>query len=190
MKAAGAYNCGFDTIVCSGPRIDTVIGRASNRRIESGDLVMLGASPRVDGYTSAVGRMIVAGTPTPDQLEFLDHGTHAFELATQQLVAGGPAREVDLAARRYLESVGLGTYHAYGVGHGIGLSECAEWKTATPQSDYDIPRGIAMMIDVGIFSHPQFHGARHEEPFLVDHQGRTERLTDLPMQVWETRTTT
>lgn len=188
MKTSGAYNSGFDTIVCSGPRINTVIGRASNRRIEEGDLVMLGASPRVEGYTSAVGRMAVAGTPTDEQLEFLERGVHAFELSTEQLVAGQPACELDLAARRYLESVGLGPYHAYGVGHGIGLSECAEWKTATPQSEYDIPNGIAMMLDVGIFGHPRFHGSRHEEPFLVDHEGNTERLTQLPMRSWDAST--
>jgi Xaa-Pro aminopeptidase len=187
MKTAGAYNYGFDTIVCSGPRIDTIIGRASNRRIEKGDLVMLGASPRFEGYTSAVGRTIVAGTPTAEQLEFLAHGCHAFELAAEHLVAGRPAREIDLAARRYLASVGLGSYHAYGVGHGIGLSECSEWRTATPQSDYDVPSGVAMMLDVGIFGHPEFYGARHEEPFLVNHAGQTERLTDLRMEVWESR---
>ena len=86
-------------------------------------------------------------------------------------VAGRPAREVDLAARRYLGSVGLGQYHTYGVGHGIGLTECLEERTATQVSDYDLPSGMTMMIDVGLFGHPRFYGARHEDPFLINHQG-------------------
>jgi hypothetical protein len=52
-------------------------------------------------------------------------------------------------------------------------------------SDYAIPTGITMMLDVGIFGHPQHFGARHEDPFLVTHDGATEKLTDLPMRVFE-----
>jgi Xaa-Pro aminopeptidase len=183
VKRLGAYAHGFDTIVCAGERIDTIIGRATNRVIEDGDLVMLGASPRYEGYTSALGRTVVAGTSTPEQDEFLDRCAHAHALAVSALRCGAPAASVDLAAREYLASVGLGEYHAYGVGHGIGLSECLEWKTATRVSDYDLPAGIAIMLDVGLAAHPTFFGGRHEDPFLIDHDGNTERLTDLPMRL-------
>ncbi len=158
-KKLGAYGYGFDTMVCSGPRIDTIIGRAANRVVQQGDLVMLGVSPRFEGYTSAMGRTVVAGGAAPEQAAFLDHGIHAYELAIAQLVAGKPAREVDLAARCYLNSVELGQYHTYGVGHGIGLTECLEGRTATQSSEYDLPTGIAMMIDVGLFGHPILYGA-------------------------------
>ncbi len=183
MKAAGAYGYGYDTIVCAAERIDTIIGRATNRVIRDGDVVMLGAAPRYEGYTSSLGRTVVAGTASPAQEQFLDQGVEALERAARELRAGGPAARVDLAAREYLETVGLARYHAYGVGHGIGLSECLEWRTATRVSDYDFPAGIAMELDVGIFGHPQFHGARHEDPFIIDHEGVTHRLTDLPMRV-------
>lgn len=181
VKRLGAYGYGFDTIVCSGPRINTIIGRAQQRRIEDGDIVMLGVSPRYEGYCSALGRTVVAGTATDEQRAFLAHGARAAKLAADALAPGRPAREVDLAARRYLEQHGLGAYHAYGVGHGIGLSECLEDRTATAISDYELPTGIAMMLDVGLFGHPRFFGSRHEDPFLVDHDGRVERLTTLPI---------
>ncbi len=183
-KRLGAYGYGFDTIVCSGQRINTIIGRSTNRVIQDGDLVMLGVSPRFEGYTSALGRTVIAGGATAEQAAFLDHGIHAHELAIAQLLVGKPAREVDLAARRYLGSVNLGQYHTYGVGHGIGFTECLEEKTATQSSDYDLPPGVAIMIDVGLFGHPVFHGARHEDPFLISHSGKTERLTNLPMKVY------
>jgi Xaa-Pro aminopeptidase len=183
-KKLGAYGYGFDTMVCSGPRIDTIIGRSTNRVVQRGDLVMLGVSPRFEGYTSTLGRTVVAGGATAEQAAFLDHGIHAHELAITQLLTGKPAREVDLAARRYLNSVGLAQYHTYGVGHGIGFTECLEEKTATQSSDYNLTAGIAMMIDVGLFGHPRFYGARHEDPYLISHNGKTERLTDLPMKVY------
>ena len=171
-------------MVCSGPRINTIIGRSSNRVIQQGDLVMLGVSPRFEGYTSALGRTVVAGGANAEQAAFLDHGIHAHELAITQLVAGTPARDVDLAARGYLNSVGLAQYHTYGVGHGIGFTECLEGKTATQLSDYELPAGIAIMIDVGLFGHPVHYGARHEDPYLISHDGKTGKLTDLPMKVY------
>ena len=183
-KKLGAYGYGFETIVCSGPRINTIIGRSSNRTIQRGDLVMLGVSPRFEGYTSALGRTVVAGGASPEQAAFLEHGIYAHELAITKLLAGKPARDVDLAARNYLTSVELGKFHTYGVGHGIGFTECLEEKTATQSSDYDLPPGVAIMIDVGLFGHPVFYGARHEDPFLISHDGKTERLTDLAMKVY------
>jgi Xaa-Pro aminopeptidase len=147
-------------------------------------MVMLGVSPRFEGYTSASGRTVVAGGASPEQAAFLDHGIHAHELAISQLKVGKPAREVDLFARRYLTSVDLGQYHTYGVGHGIGFTECLEGKTATASSDYDFPEGVAIMIDVGLFGHPIHHGARHEDPYLISHDGKTEKLSDLPMKVY------
>ncbi len=184
IKSCGAYGYGFDTMVCSGPRINTIIGRSTNRVIEKGDMVMLGASPRYEGYTSALGRAAVAGGANKEQAGFLDHGIRAYELAVERLVVDRPARDVDLAARNYLRSVGLGRYHAYGIGHGIGLTECLEEKTATAVSDYNLPTGITMMIDVGLFGHPKFFGSRHEDPYLINLVGITEKLTVLPMRVY------
>jgi Xaa-Pro aminopeptidase len=184
MKELGAYSNGFETMVCSGPRINTIIGRASERRINAGEMVLIGASPRFRGYASTVGRTVVAGSPTVEQVEFLNHGVTALGLAAKQLFVGNAARNIDLAARDYLRSVGLEEFQVYGVGHGIGLSECLEEKTATALSDYEIGTGFAMMLDVGLFNHKKFHGARHEDPYLVGDDGHVERLTDLNVGVY------
>lgn len=184
MKELGAYATGFETMVCSGPRINTIIGRASERRLQTGDMLLIGASPRFRGYASTVGRTVVVGSPSREQVDFLNHGVTALGLATKQLFVGNPARNIDLAARDYLRTFGLEEYQVYGVGHGIGLSECLEEKTATALSDYDIGTGLAMMLDVGLFNHKKFHGARHEEPYLVDDDGHVERLTDLDVGVY------
>ena len=69
-------------------------------------------------------------------------------------------------------------------GHGIGFTECLEGKTATISSDYDLPKGIAMMLDVGLFGVPEHFGARHENPHLINHEGESELLTELQMKVF------
>jgi Xaa-Pro aminopeptidase len=181
IKMSGAYNSGFDTIVCSGPRINSVIGRATTRVISEGDMVMLGVAPRYNGYTSASGRTVVAGAPSPAQLELLHHAEHALHLAAAELREGNEARNVDAVPRQYLREHGLGDFHMYGVGHGIGLTECQEWKTATSASEYLLPRGISMQLDIGLFNHPDLYGLRIEEPYVIAHDGRSEQLTDVPM---------
>jgi Xaa-Pro aminopeptidase len=92
VKRMGAYAHGFDAIVCSAARIDTIIGRATTRVIERGDMVMLGIAPRYEGYTSALGRAVVAGGASAAQAEFLEAGIRAHELSVEALRAGGPAR--------------------------------------------------------------------------------------------------
>jgi len=180
-KGEGAYSYGWDTMVLSGPRIDSIIGRSSNKTIEEGELVLVGACPRYAGYASTVGRTVVAGKPTAEQVRFLEAGARALELAAQHLVAGGPAKEVDLAPRAFLKERGLDAFHAYGVGHGIGFSECLELRTATRSSDYTLPPGISMSLDVGIFRNPSGCNGRFEDPYIIGHDGTTQRLTDLPV---------
>jgi hypothetical protein len=40
------------------------------------------------------------------------------------------------------------------------------------------------MIYVRLFGHLLFYGARHEDPFLISRDGKTERLSDQPMKVY------
>ncbi len=183
MKTLGAEGTGFATIVLSGARINTIIGRATKKRIETGEPVLLSVSARYEGYCSALGRTVIAGAARPEQTVFLDLGVEAYNLAAERLRAGGPARDVDIAARDYLATADLGDYHTYSVGHGTGLTECQEAEPLGRLSDYVIPRGIAVMVDVGIFGHPVHRGFRFEDSFLINHDGRTERLTDIPMRL-------
>lgn len=181
-KEAGAADFGFDTMVMSGPRINTVVGRATNRRIGESEMVSIGVSPRLEGYTSTIGRTVVAGKALPEQVAFLDQGYRGMEIAVQHLRAGTPARELEEAVAAHFRDVGLHDYVAYSVLHGIGLTEVLDEKV--PRGEEPIAAGTTLMLDVGLFFHPRFHGLRHEDPFLIHPDGRVERMTDLPVTVY------
>jgi Xaa-Pro aminopeptidase len=182
VKEAGAHNFGYDTIVMSGPRINTIVGRATNKVIEDGEVVSLGVSPRFEGYTSTLGRTVVAGRARADQIAFLDHGNRAFEIAVTHLRAGEPAGALETAVADYFRQVGLYEYVSYSVMHGIGLTEVLDERV--PRGTQLIPAGATFMLDVGLFFHPVFHGLRHEDPFIVHRDGTVEHPTDLPMTVY------
>lgn len=187
MKAMGADRTGFSTILCSGDRAPNVIGRASNRVMEEGDMVVLGASARFDGLASCIGRTVVLGAPSEAQRRLFDRAVAAFEVGRSQIAHERPASAVDRTVREILDPLGLSPL--YSLVHGIGWTEAMEGKgAATQHSEWNFPSGTAFMVDLGIFGcgfeeiPASRLGLRLEDPYVIDHAGETERMTDLPLR--------
>ena len=188
MRALGADGRpGVCTLVNSGERISNVIGRASNRVIEGGDMVLLGLSARLQGLASSLSRTVVVGEESPDQKELLDRCAEAYHSAVSRLAFGMPASGPDIAARDNLASCGLSPM--YSVVHNIGWTEAMEGHgAATQYSTYMFPKNITLMVDIGIFGTAfrgisrERVGLRLEDPFLINDEGKTERLTDLRLR--------
>jgi Xaa-Pro aminopeptidase len=189
MRALGADGRpGVSTLVNSGSRISNVIGRASNKEICAGDMVLLGLSARFQGLASSVSRTVVAGEESPDQKELLDRSADAYRAAEKRIVFGKTASGPDIAARESLKAHGLSPM--YSVVHNIGWTEAMEgFGAATQYSDYPFPRNITIMLDIGIFGTafrglvPSMVGMRMEDPFLINNEGETEKLADLPVRL-------
>jgi len=186
-KLMGAYNYGYDTLVTSGERINTIIGRSSNKIIGDGDVCILGACARYEGYTGAPSRTIVVGGASEGQAEFLEHGLKVHQAAVEKYAYGKPACDLDITARNLHKEAGIDRYQMYSSGHGTGISEAFEGKAATRFSDYNFPKNIVTMIDIGLYGHPDYYGFRHEEAYLINDDGITEKLTDLPLKVYKKR---
>ncbi|MBM3705692.1 MAG: aminopeptidase P family protein [Actinobacteria bacterium] len=184
-KSMGAYNYGYDTLVTSGERINTIIGRSGNKVIKEGEVCIFGACARYEGYCGAPSRTIVVGGANRKQAEFLDHGLRVHEAALEKYAFGKPARDLDIAAREMHATAGFAGYQMYSSGHGTGISEAFEGRAATRFSDYNFPKNIVTMVDIGLYGHPEFYGFRHEEAYLINNDGITEKLTDLPLKVYE-----
>lgn len=178
---------GVSTLVNSGSRISNVVGRASNKIIEEGDLVLLGLSARYQGLSSSISRTLIVGDGSSDQQKLLQIGEKAYELAAQKLGYGMPASGPDLAVHEYLAPFGLRPL--YSVIHNIGWTEAMEgYGAATRYSKYSFPKNVTLMVDVGIFGSPfeslesSCVGLRFEDPFLINDAGGLEKLTDLPIR--------
>ena len=185
MKKMGASSYGFDTFVLSGERINTIIGRSTNKVIKPGEFLSIGVSCRYEGYASIARRMVIAGRKgTKEQIEFLEHGLKAYELSVEKFVYGALEKDVDLAARNYFKQHNLAKYQIYSVAHGTGITECLEARPFTQYNEGTIPKNIAMMIDIGIYGYPKLHGFAFENPFLINDKGETERLVNYPMRTF------
>ncbi len=170
-RSRGASGFGFGTIVGSGKRSNAVVPTAGPKRLESGEMVMIGLAPKISGYAGVMGDVLPAsGEYTAAQLECVKHLQHALYLTREQLVPGKTGREVDAPPRKYFTEKGLIQYLVCPFAHTIGLHE-AESPFFGPNSDDVIKPGMTVCVDVSFFGHPEFNGTRIETGYEITEQG-------------------
>ena len=170
-RSKGASGFGFSAIVGSGKRANAVVPTASAKKLQPGELVMLGLAPKVQGYAGVFGDSVpVTGTCTESQKECMKHLGEAFKLTRAQLVVGKTGREIDAPARAYFKKHGLSKYLVCPFAHTIGLHE-AESPFFGPGSDDALHPGMAVCVDVSFFGHPEWNGVRIETGFEITSEG-------------------
>lgn len=179
IAAAGEYYCrkngansfAYSTIVGSGERAAAVVPTAINKTVADGELVMIGIAPRVNGYAGTVGDILPAnGAYTPRQKELLNHLRETLRLTKAMLKPGMTGREIDVPGRQYYEKHGLAEYIVCPFAHSIGLME-AEAPFFGPGGDFVLVPGMAVMVDISFFGHPELHGGRIETGYFITENG-------------------
>jgi Xaa-Pro aminopeptidase len=170
-RSRGASGFGFSAIVGSGRRSNAVVPTASAKRLEAGELVMVGVAPKVNGYAGVVGDALpVAGTYTARQRDCVEYLKEAFRLTREQLLPGKIGKEIDAPARAYFARHGLSKYLVCPFAHTIGLHE-AESPFFGPHSDDILKPGMTVCVDVSFFGHPEFNGVRIETGYEITEAG-------------------
>jgi len=180
MRKSGSDAVGFDTIVASGKRSALPHGRASAKRIEKGDLVLIDFGCRFQGYHSDETCTLVLGQPTPEQKKIHQVVKDAHDKAIERVRPGIPLCEVDGAARNYIRDCGYGDYFGHGLGHGVGLAVHEE-PGVNGESKGGVEDGMVFTIEPGIYI-PDRGGVRLEDMVLVTSRG-AEILTSLPKEL-------
>lgn len=170
-RSRGATGFGFSAIVGSGARANAVVPTATTKRLEPGELVMIGLAPKVRGYAGVMGHSLpVSGSYTDSQAEMLNHLKEVFRLTKAQLVLGRKGCEIDAPGRAYYEKHGLLKYLVCPFAHTIGLHE-AEAPFFGPNSQDVLTPGMTVCVDVSFFGHPEWHGARIETGYEITENG-------------------
>lgn len=167
----GAEEFGFDVMVTANEANRTLIGKALNRRINEGDIVHLGVSPKRDGLT-ACERVSVVATNDPSTITKQQHywisfiekafsvGLEAYKkVAAENL----PAKLQEQALEDYFRSredeisdmigkkIDLVRQKPYTGTHNAGYTECQEFYGAiTLNSEKPLGNRIVTMLDVAI----------------------------------------
>lgn len=170
-RANGAHSFAYSCIVGSGARAKAVVPTATNRQMLSGELVMIGIAPRINGYAGTFGDTIpVNGVFTQRQKDLLNHMRETLRLTKDMLKPGMRGIEIDVPGRKYYEKHGLADYIVCPFAHSIGLME-AEAPFFGPNGDFELVPGMAVMVDVSFFGHPELHGGRIETGYIITETG-------------------
>jgi len=177
IRRGGADHVSFEVIVASGENAALPHARPGNRKLEAGDFIVLDYGAVCGGYCSDETCTVALGKVSKRQREVYDIVREAHDRALAAVRAGVSCRDVDHAARSYIEEKGLGQYFSHGTGHGIGLSVHEEPRLS-PLSESRLEAGMVVTVEPGVYI-PGLWGVRIEDMVRVATDG-CEVLTAVP----------
>lgn len=174
MRKMGATSSSFDTIVASGERSALPHGVASDKKIQTGELVTLDYGALYQGYCSDITRTVAVGEINEQLRTIYDTVLEAQLLGVDGIKPGITGKEADAITRDYITEKGYGEYFGHSTGHGVGL-EVHETPSLAARSEQKLESGMVVTIEPGIYV-PDIGGCRIEDDLVVTDSGN-ERLT-------------
>lgn len=174
MRKQGATSSSFDMIVASGERSALPHGVASEKKIQSGELVTMDFGALYQGYCSDITRTVAVGEIKPELRKIYDIVLEAQENGVKKIKPGMTGKEADATTRDIINDRGYGEYFGHSTGHGIGL-EIHEAPRLSITSDVVLKPGMVVTVEPGIYI-PGVGGCRIEDDIVITETGN-ERLT-------------
>jgi Xaa-Pro aminopeptidase len=182
MRILGAEGPSFETIVASGPRAALPHARPSSKRLRRNEFVVLDLGAILGHYCSDLTRTVYLGKATKRVKTWYKAVLEAQAAAIQALSPGVEAGAPDMAARRVLDSYGLGKFFVHGTGHGLGIEVHEDPRLAAGQKRA-LQAGMVVTVEPGVYVEG-VGGIRIEDDVAI-HNGRTEILTTAPRELLE-----
>lgn len=175
MRSRGSEGTPFKTIVASGYRGALPHGRASNKTIKKGDLVVLDYGAIYNGYVADITRTVAVGSVTNETKKVYEIVKKANESAINRIKPGVKIHDLDEEARDIIRQAGYGDYFTHRLGHGIGLNGHEE-PFIMQNNEMVLQQGMAFTIEPGIYLKDKF-GVRIEDNLIVTDNGSRNLMT-------------
>ncbi|NHN32673.1 M24 family metallopeptidase [Paenibacillus agricola] len=174
MKKQWGASPSFATTVLSGPNSALPHGVPGLRKIAGGDLLLFDMGVWVDGYASDLTRTFAVGDVGKQFQQVYDIVLEANRLGIAAVCPGTAMKQVDEAARGYIEEQGYGCYFTHRLGHGLGM-DVHEYPSINGVNEDLLCEGMVITIEPGIYLKDR-GGIRIEDDVLVTQAG-AETLT-------------
>ena len=167
-RMAGAEDINF-TVFGSGKRTDTVIGRATDKIMRNGEMLMCAMAVQYQGYVATVEYPFVIGKPDDAQKKVLNAIFEAANVQQNFLKAGVVSGEMVRAVRAVFAKHGMTRFDLYPPMHGIGLAE-AESPYPDENAVYRFEANMCVNSDISLWGCPGGSN-RLEEGFVITAEG-------------------
>lgn len=144
-------------------------GEPGDRQLEPGDPLTIDFSICYAYYWSDCTRTFFLGRPDPRMEVIYKIALTAQEKALEKIKPGIKIKELDIAARSFVEKAGYGEYYLHRTGHGIGL-DVHELPNLHSVNEEYLEEGMTFTVEPGIYV-PGVGGVRIEDNVLVTADG-------------------
>lgn len=179
MQRLGSEGVSFTTILGFGERSALPHCIPSERRLKTGDLIVLDFGAVVNGYRSDMTRSFVVGKADAHQKAMYDTVIAAQKAALDCLRAGVAATVVNAASSTILQASAFAKFAGPGLGHGVGI-KLHEQPFIGPFCKEKLGINYVVTIEPGIYI-PNYGGIRLEDDVLITSNG-FEFITQAPKQ--------
>ncbi len=170
MKKLGGQKVSFEVIVASGHRSAMPHGVASEKKIETGDLITFDFGVFYQGYASDTTRTISLGQPKDaEALKVYQTVLDAQKKSIDGLREGILCSQADEIPRNHIEEKGYGAFFKHSTGHGIGL-EIHELPRISYDCKMELKTSMVVTIEPGIYLDERF-GVRIEDSLIITKDG-------------------
>lgn len=165
----GGDCAGFEPIVAFGCNSAGPHHHSSQRRLRTGDLVLIDLGVQLDGYQSDMTRTFFYGPPEGPMIDVLASVHRAYELGVSLCKPGASMQEIDRRVRESLDQDGYGEFFTHNLGHGIGI-EVHEAPFFRRDEDIILEEGMAITVEPGVYLQGK-GGVRLENTVLITGDG-------------------
>ncbi|WKT75047.1 M24 family metallopeptidase [Lysinibacillus fusiformis] len=175
MRRRDSEGTPFGTIVASGYRGALPHGRASTKKIEAGEFIVIDFGAIYKGYVADMTRTVALGDVSPTLQNMYSLVKQANEAAIDAIKPGTTAQSLDSIAREIIRDGGYGDYFTHRLGHGIGLSAHEE-PYLMQRNSLVLEEGMAFTVEPGIYIQ-DVGGVRIEDNLIVTNNGYENLMT-------------
>lgn len=159
----------FEPIVATGVNSSKPHARPGDTKLVDNAFLMIDIGCNLNSYNSDLTRMVALGRVPDRSRKMYDLVRKAQTLAIEKIRPGVKIRDVDHAARGYIESRGFGKYFGHALGHGVGM-DVHESPSVSRHSRGSLRPGMVFTVEPAVYL-PKLGGVRIEDMVLVTENG-------------------
>jgi Xaa-Pro aminopeptidase len=166
----GAFATGYKStlnplIIAAGPNSALPHAQVTERRFQSGDMIVVDLTLRYKGYVSDATRTFGLGTISNMAKKIYEIVRESQSAGLRKVRSNVCCKSVDDVCRNAISKKGFGKYFIHSTGHGIGL-EVHELPNLGPSSNGILTKNMAITVEPGIYI-PKKFGVRIEDSLIV-----------------------
>lgn len=160
----GAEGVSFKTILTSGPNTSMPHLRCTDKKVKSGDVIIVDFGIKYKGYSTDTTRVVSLGKPSEEVKKIHEIVLEAQDTA-ERAKNGMKGKEIDSIARGIISKAGYSQFFIHRTGHGIGI-DVHEDPYISQDSEQVIERNMTFTIEPGIYLPGKF-GIRIEDMVVM-----------------------